>query len=696
MADSSRQVTTFCRICPALCGLVLQIEDRTVVSAKGDRDHPVTGGYCCPKGRNIGRLHDPDRRFLTSQRGDRAGGFTPVDTRTAIDEVAARLMEIIAKHGPDAVALFQGTQAYQATPTIPLVKAWLRAVGTRKFFRTMSIDQSAKLVTAGRLGWWQAGLQIFDQSDVWMFVGCNPLVSMLGGHTGFPIHGGRRALRQARRRGMDILVVDPRRSETAAEASLHLQLRPGTDALLMAAMLNVILTEELHDAAFCAEHVQDLDDLRAAVAPAVPVAVAEDVGVAADVIADAARRFARAERGMAVTGTGPNMGPWSNLNEHLVQCLNVVCGRFARAGDEQTGFAVLAPAMPLRAQAVSPNRPWESGYQSRFGYGLMEGDLPTATLPREIMEPGSDRVRALIVIGGNPASAIPDQRAAVEAFNELELLVTVDPYATETAKLADYVIAPALQLERPDVTRSWDDWYPKPFAQYTPAILEAPEGVIDDWAFFARLASAMGLTLRLGSLTLEPGAPLPSTDDILAYLSRKGRVDLEEVRRYPHGRVFDLERPKVLPADESRGHFEVCPPDVGLELAAAVRRERVPLGSSNWNSLLTVRRDLMTMNSVGRREPGIGRATYNPCRAHPDHLAALGTGPGELVEVTSEHGRILAVAEADPSVQVGVVTMTHCFGDLPVTRRTRSSTAPTRAACSLWSRTRRTSTQCLE
>lgn len=661
-----RAVATFCRICPGLCGLVLQVEGGAVVSATGDRDNPASRGYSCRKGRSIGALHDPSRRFLTAQRGDREGGFQPMHSADAIGEIAERIGAIIDRHGPDAVGLFLGTQAYQATPTIPIVKAWLRAVGTHKFFRTMSIDQSAKIITAERLGWWQAGPQIFEQSDVWMFVGINPLVSMVGGPSGFPIHGGRRALRAARERGTDILVVDPRRTETAAEANLHVQLRPGTDALLMAALVNVILSEGLHDAAFCAEHVRGLDALHAAVKQATPQAVAGDVGVEAQVIADAARRFARARRGMAVTGTGPDMGPWSNLSEHLVQCLNVICGRFPRAGDSQRGFAVLAPALPLRAQPVSPQRPWDSGYRSRLGYGLLEGDLPTASLPREITEPGADRLRALIVIGGNPASAIPDQRATVAALRQLELLVTVDPFPTETAQLADYVIAPAMLLERPDSTRSWDDWYSAPFAQYTPAILEAPEGVIEDWKFFAELAAAMGLSLRIGSLTIAPDGPMPTTDDLLDHVSRRGRADLQLLRRHPHGHVFDeIDRPAVLPADESRGQFEVCPPDVAAELARALRRERIPVASSDGRSLLAVRRILGVMNTVGRRIPGFAPTAHNPCRVHPDQLAELGVAGGDLLEVRSAHGRVVAVAEPDDTLRVGVVTMTHCFGDLP-------------------------------
>lgn len=655
---------TFCRICSGFCGLRVDLDGGRAVKIVGDVEHGATAGYTCRKGRNAWRLHYDPRRFLTAQRGDRRGGFRPAGTREAIAEIAAAIRGIAEVHGAESIGLFYGTAAFGASLTIPFLKAFGRALGTHKVFSTITIDQSAKIVTAGRLGVWDAGGQRFDESDVWLLVGTNPLVSMAGAYSGFPIHEGRRAVRRARSRGLKLLVVDPRRTETAAEADLHVQLRPGTDPLLLAAVLHVILGGRLHDAAFCAEHVRGLGRLEAAVAGASPEAVAADVGVDAGQVRELARCFALARRGMVGTGTGPDMGPWSNLNEHLAQCLNVVCGRFPRAGERQRGHAVLSPGTPPRAQVRPPDRPWASGYRNRFGYGLINGELPTSCLPREITADGTDRVRALVVVGGNPAAAIPGQQAVVDALRHLNLLVTADPFPSETARLADYVIAPSMMLERADTTRDHDGIYSRAFAQFTGPVVEPPPGTREDWRFLAELAAAMDLEMRVPGLTLRPGQPLPGTEEILRAFGGADRVSLDELYGNPHGVVFDaLQRPLIGPAVAAT-RFDVLPDDVAAELAAALRRERIVVPGAG-QVLLIVRRALDVMNSTGRMTPQYAERAYNPCALHPDQLADLGLVPGDVVTVASAHGQVRAIAEPDATLRYGTASMTHCFGGLP-------------------------------
>jgi anaerobic selenocysteine-containing dehydrogenase len=464
---------------------------------------------------------------------------------------------------------------------------------------------------------------------------------------------------------MKLIVVDPRRTELAAQADVHLQLAPGTDAVLFAGLLHVILAEGLQDEAFCADHVGGLEELRAGVASITPAVAAAASGLDPDQLIEAARIFGRAQRGMAKSGTGPNMGPTANLAEHLLQALNVVCGRFPRAGDHVASAGVLAAPRSGRAQVLAPSRGWERGYRSRFGHGLLLGELPSASLPEEILAPGPDRIRALVVVGGNPANAFPGQARVLEALQELELLVTIDPYMTETARLAHYVIAPTLAFERPDDTRGYEHYFSAPFAQYTPALLERPAGVIEDWEFFFHLASEMGLTLQIGRRSYEPGGAKPTSDALLRLYASHGRVPHDEVRRHPHGRVFEnLEPERVRPAAENAdGRFDLFPPDVADELAAALAATGDERPDRPYR--LIVRRARETMNSLGRRLPGLPRRSHNPCFMHPDDLAALGAEPGCVVTLTSDHGRIDAIAEADRTVRRGVVSMTHGYGDLP-------------------------------
>jgi anaerobic selenocysteine-containing dehydrogenase len=662
---SARRHVTFCRICSPLCGVLVDVEDGRVTNVTGDPEHPLTRGFTCTKGRHLGDLHHAPDRFLTAQRNG-PNGLEPVPTAQAIDEVAARVRAILDEHGPEAIALFVGTASYNAALTYTFAGAWLRAIGSHHRYSTMTIDQSAKWVAQSRLGQWGAGRQRFEDSDVWLLVGTNPLVSLQGGNiTGFPIHDPVRRLEEARARGLQLIVVDPRRSDVAAHADLHLQLVPGTDAVLFAAMLRVILDEARHDAAFCERWVEGVDTLRAAVDSVTPEVAARVSGVDAELIVEAARVFAGATRGMAKTGTGPDMGPYANVAEHLVQALNVVCGRFPREGEAYVGGGVLGGRRRLRAQPFAPNRSWERGYRTAGGVGLLMGELPSPMLPDEILDaPAGDRVRALVVSGGNPASAFPDEARIVDGLRGLELLVTVDPFPTETARLAHYVIAPTMALERADDTRGYEHFMSEQFAQYTGAVLEKPGDVIEDWEFFFELSMRMGLLLNVGSRVWEPGSPKPTTDELLESLAHRGQVPYADVRAAPHGAIFDVPPIVIGPPDaDATARFALLAPDVEAELGTALDAlVAAPATSPSRPFLLCVRRTRHLMNSLGRMLPGA--PDRNPCYAHPDDLAALGVAEGDDIALESDHGTATVVAAADATLRRGVLSITHCHGDV--------------------------------
>lgn len=647
--------TTFCRLCSPLCGLVIEVEHGRVVSVKGDTDHPVTAGFTCTKGRHLGDLHHRSDRLLQPLR---AG--SGVDYDEAVSEIGARLSQVIADHGPHAVAMFVGTQSYTASLTHSFMNAWFRAIGSPSLYSTMTIDQSAKWVADGRIGTWEAGPQRFDDSDVWMLVGTNPLVSMQGGAlTGFPIHDGSRRLREAKRRGLRLLVIDPRRTEVAAQADMHLQLVPGTDPVLLGSMVHVILRDGMENREFCDRWVEGMDELRQATHAMTPEAAAEICGVEALDIVAAAHMFAGARQGMARSGTGPDMGPWSNVAEHMVQVLNVICGRFPQAGDVQLGTSVLDERRAGRAQAVAPRRSWESGPTSATGWGHIWGQFPSGALADDILDGGDRRIRALVVVGGNPMAAFPDPARTEAALRSLDLLVTIDPYPSETAALAHYVIAPTLSLERPDHTRGYELLYTEPFAQWTDAVLPKPPGTVEDWEFFHDLASAMGLTLRIGSNTFEPGGARPTSATLLASSARRSRIDYDEMKRHPSGVLAEhLEPVKVAAPDgDAVERFVAMAPDVTAEFSAAcnaLSTSRTP------DSLhLVVRRAKGSINSVATE------SSTNPCRVHPTDMERLGVAPGDPITISTEYGSLDTTVAVDTTLRPGVASMTHCIEPNP-------------------------------
>ncbi|MGY1745328.1 molybdopterin-containing oxidoreductase family protein [Blastococcus sp. SYSU D00695] len=655
---------SYCRICPAVCGTLVDIEDDRVVRVRGDREAPLSGGYTCPKGRAAPELmNGPDRLTETMARGA-DGVHRPIAVADATADIAARLNAIIEEHGPDAVALFMGTQTLVNTLSAFVVHAWFGQLGSHKLFSTMTIDQSAKWLVPARMGEYQGGLQSLDEADVWLIAGSNPVITSNGGDGDVPfVMNPANEFKKAKARGMKLIVIDPRQTETSARADIHLRPRPGTDAVVFAGLLHVILENRWYDEDFCAEFVDGLEELRAAVAPATPEFVASRCDIAVEDLLEVARVFGTAERGRISTGTGTNFGPHSNVAEHLADTLNIICGRVRRAGEPaQDGHALFASSPPV-ARVVPPDRSWETGFRSRVGgHGQIRGELPSSLLPDEILTPGPDRVRALVISGANLVLALADEEKARAALEALDLLVVVDTRMTETARLADYVIAGAMLYERPDHTALMESFMQAPFAHYTPALVPPPGGVVEDWQFYLDLAHRMGMEPELAGQPIPAGTAL-SSEELLTWLMGGGRVDPDELRAHRHGLPVPSAGMVVAPRPEDdTERLQLVPDDVRAEIAAALEDDSLVLGDGQL--LLISRRMKNAMNSLGTKVPSLMGTTYNPALMHPDDLAAHGLVEGAEVEVVSRHGRVRAVVGADPGLRVGTVSLSHMWGTL--------------------------------
>jgi anaerobic selenocysteine-containing dehydrogenase len=663
---SMAQHRSYCRTCGAYCGTVVTTgDDRRVQSVRADRDHAMSRGYACMKGVRGPELYEHPGRLLQPLKRQADGAFLAIDPEVALDEIAARIGGIIEAHGARAIGCFRGTPATVNAASYHMAPAFMDAIGSPSFYTTYTIDQSAKLVAFHRMGGWAAPKQEFHDADVWLFAGNNIMVS---NWTGFGAVSANPALtlKAARARGMKIIVVDPRRTETAAYADLHLQLKPGSDIAVAAAMLRVILDEGWQDSGFCEDHVEGLDRLRAAIEAFTPAFAAEIAGVPPEALREAASLFASgSKRGIAVTGTGPDMGPHSNLAEHLYEALNVVCGRYLRTGETVRARRLLAGPALHRAEVIPPSRPWETGPRTFAGnFGTLKGEMMSGALADEILAGGENRIRAMLVSAGNPANALPDQRKAVSALSSLDLLVVVDPFLSDTARLADYIFPPRLPYERPDLPLAYLYPFADAFAQYTPAIAATPEGasLVEDWEVFWGIARRLGVTLRYDGVELESGRK-PDPDELLEILARRSQVPLEQVKEVAGGRIFDLPAQSVQPPTDGRhSRFNLLPGDVAAEL-------RDYLGSlaviGDYPFLLTSRRMPETMNSAYRDLPSVRRRRpYNPAHLHSADLVELGLSPGEEVWIVSGAGRIAARTEADDSLRRGTVSMSHGFGSV--------------------------------
>jgi anaerobic selenocysteine-containing dehydrogenase len=663
-----KEAVTSCRICAGQCSLIFTLDSsERIVGVRGDKTNPVTQGYACIKGLYAHEAIYSPQRILHPLKRRADGSFERIELERALDEIASQLATIIECGGADAVAGFRGTMNYSNASANRMLPDWLKSIGSSSFFSTMTVDQSAKWVTFERLGGWAAGKDSFDDAEVLMFVGTNPLVSL--STFNFALQHPVNRLREFKQRGGRLIVIDPRRTETARHADLFLQPLPGEDVTLMAALIHTILREGWHDAQFCRRYVNGIEALRAAVAPFEPAYAARRCGIGADEMVAAAKLFAHdCRRGSAASGTGPNMAPHSNLAEHMVELLNVICGRYARAGDTVPNPGVVGGRIPRIAQVIAPRRGWARGEKSRIrGLGQLFGEKMSAALAQEITIPGRGRVRALIVDGGNPASCIPDQRRIVAALRDLELLVCIEPFMTNTAQLAHYIIPPKLMYERFDLpSRDYETIVVhRPYVQFAVPIVEPPAGseVVDDWYPFWALAKRLGYPVTFDGVALDMTRP-PSTEQLLAILARHSSIPFEELRAATSGSVFPVPPMTVLGGPpETDAKFDAMPADVSAELAA-VRAQT--FSHPQYPYRLAVRRMREVQNSMYRQLPAIHRRTpYNPVWIHPEDLVDLSIAAGTLVEIRSPHGAIRAICAADDSLRRGVIAISHTWGALP-------------------------------
>jgi anaerobic selenocysteine-containing dehydrogenase len=403
--------------------------------------------------------------------------------------------------------------------------------------------------------------------------------------------------------------------------------------------------------------------------------VAQRAGVAVEDFTTLIDTFARAKRGPAMTATGPDMGPHSNLAEHLVYCLNVVCGRFVREGEKILNPGVILPRYPRPCQVVPAPRPWDQGFKSRVGdYGMIWGELPTGIMADEILKPGPGRVRVMINHGGNPATSVPDQRKVVKALNSLDLLVSMEPYMTPTAKLSHYILPPVLQYERPDLPLWLYEYilYPEPFTRYTPAVANPPEGaeVAEDGYIYWALAKRLGIPMRSCGVEMDMSRP-PTADELLATVAQHVPMAFADVQRHEMGTAVDVEPQFAEPGNPGPDDkFTLMPKDVLDEIKLVAREDFVGpivLKTGEQATFRTaVRRSRDRFNSTCGFLSGVRkRAPYNTLLMNPDDMKELNLVDGDYARVASDNGVIRLIAETDDTLRRGVVSIIHGFGDLP-------------------------------
>ena len=688
-ADAIERKHAICRSCGAMCPLIVDIENGKPVNIIGDKHNAVFHGYSCIKGREmVNTIHSPERLYKSVKRLPN-GEFEAIASQQAFDEIAAKIQAIVNKHGPRAIATYAGTFIFTYPATQPIATAWMDALGSPMRFTAGTIDQPGKAIAPALHGLWQAGAQVFDGADTWMLVGVNPLVAKSGG---VPNQNPAKRLKDAvEKHGMQVIVIDPRRTECAQFAAVHLQPRPGEDPTVLAGIIRIIIEEELFDKNFVSENADGLAALRAQVARFAPAYVEQRAGIPASDLIKAARIFGSAKRGGCTAGTGPNMAGRGNLTEYLLMCLMTLCGRWLKAGERVPNPGVLGPKFSPCAQATPPYPAWGFGEKLRVrGFTDTVIGLPTAALADEILLDGEGQVKALICIGGNPLMAWPDQEKTLAALKKLELFVCLDiQIANNSCHLADYVVACKHSLESPAITLpnellsyfATGFGFGVPYAQYSPAIIEPPadSDLVEEWEFFYEMARRMNLPIEFDvaySWTVTGREPphvsmdmqnKPSTDAIYEMLTAQARVPFAEVKQYPAGHIFDNEVIYVAPKTNGwTGKLQLADNTMMAELEAILHEQPDHLRFADYPFRLISRRLPDVFNSTGRNNPKqLRKYKFNPAFMNPHDARALGLNDGDSVRIESPHASIAGIVVVEDGIRPGVISMTHCFGGDP-------------------------------
>jgi len=692
-----------CTLCEATCGLEIRTRGRTVTALRGDAADVFSQGFICPKGYAMKDLDaDPDRlRTPLIRCGDR---FEAVAWDDAFAEIDRRLPAIQQQHGRDAVAVYLGNPSAHSMQLAIYNQVFLRALGTKNIYSASTVDQMPKQVAVGLMFGTvlSAPVPDIDRTDYLLVLGADPFVSNGSLMTAPDAPGRLRAILQ---RGGKIVVIDPRRSRTASEASEHHHIRPGSDAYFLFGIVHTLFAEGLVRLGRLAEHTSGVDTVAALARELAPEVVAARCGIPAGVIRRLAREIAAAARAAVYARIGTCTQEFGTLASWLVDVVNVLTGHL----DQPGGAMFTCPATGAPHTRGTPGR----GKGVRFGRRHSRvrqapevyGELPAACLAEEIETPGDGQVRALITIAGNPVLSTPNGARLDAALGSLEFMLSLDIFLNETTRHADVILPGLSPLEQSHYDVLLRQLAIRNVATYSPAVFDPPPDQPAEWRTLLRLTAIVAgqgpnadvdalddffAAQRVGHEVGAAGSPIHGRDpgeiaaalaprrgperqlDLMlrtgpygdAFGARPGGLTLARLEAQPHGIDFGPLTPRLPDVLRTpSGMIELAPPP----LVADVDRLRVGLSRDGTGMVLIGRRDLRSNNSWMHNAPvlmkGKARCTM---LVHPSDAARLGLTDGALARVASRAGAVAVPVEVTDAMMPGVVSIPHGWGhDLP-------------------------------
>jgi anaerobic selenocysteine-containing dehydrogenase len=649
-----------CPLCEAACGLVVEVEDDRIRAIHGDPDDPMSRGYVCPKASRLADLHtDPDRlRMPLVRDGSR---WRETSWGEALDRAAAGLRQVRRRHGRDSVAIYYGNPVAHNLGLMTHGLTFARALRTRNVYSASSADQLPQMLVALQMFGHLAQIPVpdLDRTDLFLICGANPVVSN-GSLMTAP--NMRQRLKAIRARGGRVVVIDPRRTETGDEADEHVAIRPGTDALLFSAMLQVVFAEGLTRLEHLGHRAQGVDVLAEIVRQLPPEHVTRRTGVPAGTIRRLAIEFATTERAAGYGRVGLCTQRFGTLACWLLQALNTVTGHLDQTG----GMMFTTPAVDVVGLL---SRLGLSGTFARWGSRVRHlpefgGDLPVAALAEEIDTPGGNRIRALVTMAGNPVLSAPNGRRLESGMATLDHMVSIDPYLNETTRHAHVILPPAPPLSRGHYPLPLYAFSVRNVAKYAAPVIPRQQSERHDWEILSELGGRLFAPPLLRSVTAR-GLRALRPERLVDLMLRMGPygLSLRALGRASHGLDLGALQPGRLAERLTSvdGHIDVAP-------AAFVSRARPELLDDvtrdvDERLVLIGRRQVLSNNSwmhnIERSMRGRERCTL---LVHPDDAARLGVATGVRTRMESDAGAITVTVEVSDTIMPGVVSLPHGWG----------------------------------
>ncbi|MBJ2290120.1 molybdopterin oxidoreductase family protein [Pseudomonas sp. MF5691] len=661
-----------CHLCEAICGLTLETTTSddgsiAITSIKGDAQDTFSRGHICPKAVALQDIqNDPDRLHQPMLRV--GSEWQPIPWDEAFALVAERLAGIQARHGQNAVAVYQGNPSVHNYGLMTHSNYFLGQLKTRNRFSATSVDQLPHHLSSHLM--YGHGLLLpipdIDQTDFMLILGGNPLASNGSIMT---VPDVEKRLKAIQARGGKVVVVDPRRSETAAMADQHLFVRPGGDAALLFGLLNTLFSEHLTRDSHLP--VDGLEEVRRAVAGFTAEAMSAHCAVPAEQIRQLARDFAAADKAVCYGRMGVSTQAFGTLCHWLVQLINLVTGNLDRVG----GALCTEPAVDLVAATSGGhfNR-WQSRVSGRPEYS---GELPVSALAEEMLTEGEGQIRALVTVAGNPVLSTPNGRQLEQALDGLEFMVSVDLYINETTRYADLILPSTSALENDHYDTTFNMFAVRNVTRFNRAILPKPEGALHDWEIFVGLAQAFAA--RTGNPLKPTLAPAQMIDLGLragAYGDASShKLSVAMLAEHPHG--LDLGPLKANLAGRlktANGRVQAAPAVILADLA---RFAALPLPKVD-ELLLIGRRHVRSNNSWMHNYHRLVKGKpRHQLLMHPDDLASRQLSDGQRVRVSSRIGMIEVHVLASLEMMPGVVSLPHGWGhDRPGVQMSIASAQP--------------------